>query len=102
MNDLTMSGGLESTKTGLFTVRLGQASRQPQPIFSAHDAPRSGAGMLMSICSRNGVRVPHLFCSRSCVPQGDGFVLGGGDEGLLDPVDVSGQVRRVGLGVELV
>src|SRR5664279_821106 len=55
---------------------------------------------LMSMCSRNGVRVPHVVCSRNLGPQGDGFVLGGDDEGLLDPVDVPGQVRRIGLGVE--
>jgi len=58
------------------------------------------AWCLMSMCSRNGVRVPQLFCSRNLVPQGEGFVLGGDDEGLLDPVDVAGQVRWVGLGVE--
>ncbi len=54
----------------------------------------------MSMRSRKGVRVPQLFCSRSLVPEGEGFVLGGGDEGLLDPVDVAGQVGRVGLRVE--
>src|SRR5664280_1488299 len=59
------------------------------------------AWCLMSMCSRNGVRVPHVVCSRNLGPQGDGFVLGGDDEGLLDPVDVPGQVRRIGLGVEL-
>ena len=62
---------------------------------------REGPWCLMSMCSRNGVRVPHVVCSRNLGPQGDGFVLGGDDEGLLDPVDVPGQVRRIGLGVEL-
>src|SRR5674476_245093 len=55
---------------------------------------------LMSMCSRNGLRVPHLICSRNLVPQGEGLVLGGEDEGLLDPVDVARQVGRVGLGIE--
>src|SRR5450756_49954 len=55
---------------------------------------------LMSMCSRNGMRVPHVICSRNLIPEGEGLVFGGEDEGLLDPVDVPGQVGRVGLGVE--
>src|SRR5664279_4707111 len=55
---------------------------------------------LMSMCSRNGMRVPHVICSRNLIPQGEGLVLGGEDEGLLDPVDVARQVGRVGLGIE--
>jgi len=61
---------------------------------------RGSAWCLMSMCSRNGLRVPHLICSRNLVPQGEGLVLGGEDEGLLDPVDVARQVGRVGLGIE--
>ena len=34
------------------------------------------AWCLVSICSRNGMRVPHVFCLRSLVPEGEGFVLG--------------------------
>src|SRR5664279_111231 len=70
-------------------------------VVGSTPAPGQRAWCLMSMCSRNGVRVPHVVCSRNLGPQGDGFVLGGDDEGLLDPVDVPGQVRRIGLGVEL-
>ena len=39
--------------------------------------------------------MPQLFCSRRLVPEGEGLVLGGDDEGLLDPVML--RVRWVGL-----
>ncbi len=55
-----------------------------------HAGSSDVAWCVMSSCSRNGVRVPQLFCSRNLVPQGESFVLRGGDQGLLDPVDVAG------------
>ncbi len=39
------------------------------------------------------------MCSRGLTSHGQGLVLGGGDQGSLDPVDVSGQLGGVGVGV---
>src|SRR5664280_2230866 len=104
----TCTVGAALAVAGCAHARVPPASRRASPSGTAKRrrsiytrTPMTNTWCLMSMCSRNGVRVPHVVCSRNLGPQGDGFVLGGDDEGLLDPVDVPGQVRRIGLGVEL-
>ena len=45
----------------------------------------------VNVLAKWGVRLPHVICSRNLIPEGEGLVFGGEDEGLLDPVDVPGQ-----------
>src|SRR5665811_1649644 len=83
------------TKSG-----TGSTTRRARPDLATYKSVAHPPWCLMSMCSRNGMRVPHVICSRNLIPEGEGLVFGGEDEGLLDPVDVPGQVGRVGLGVE--
>src|SRR5665647_3033747 len=73
---------------GIVQCRPEGRAGQPSDLFDSRRRAERPPWCLMSMCSRNGMRVPHVICSRNLIPEGEGLVFGGEDEGLLDPVDV--------------